>query len=331
MEVIYESNSFFKKEQQFLSQLKKLQNFASKNGLEPVTILSRKETIEEVEIATFVVDGRAYYTGSIHYPIQCVEFDITGDVPSFNGWEVVAEVFQKDDVLGCSGDNYKPDSMVCDHCGTNRSRDKTYILKSTDGEIKQVASTCVKHFVGVELGQFFSNVQLFKTSVEVLPEMMEVEEVRRDLDYCEDHVFNTLKKYTTLSKEEIIKIWEQQEDSIVKFFLALGGLPNKSMRGKLYEPIFNAQNELDKKTEHFGVEGKREEINLEDVKCVLTVNDQWTGKTKYKYSAKVKGCLVEFYHKDELTDNRLQVKATVKEHKTYREKKITYLNRVTII
>lgn len=45
---------------------------------------------------------------------------------------------------------YRPEAMVCDHCGHNRHRAKTYLVKGPDGEMKQIGSTCVESYLGVK-------------------------------------------------------------------------------------------------------------------------------------------------------------------------------------
>lgn len=44
----------------------------------------------------------------------------------------------------------RPDKMVCDHCGHNRERNKTYLIKGPDGETKQIGSTCVDAYLGIK-------------------------------------------------------------------------------------------------------------------------------------------------------------------------------------
>lgn len=43
----------------------------------------------------------------------------------------------------------RPDSMYCEHCGHNRRRAKTYLIKGPDGETKQIGSRCVEAYLGV--------------------------------------------------------------------------------------------------------------------------------------------------------------------------------------
>ena len=44
---------------------------------------------------------------------------------------------------------FRPETQMCDHCGTNRNRTSTYLLQSGDGEVKQVGSNCLEAFTGI--------------------------------------------------------------------------------------------------------------------------------------------------------------------------------------
>lgn len=84
------------------------------------------------------------------------------EIPNINGWDVVAklehitvdgaeEVLVKTSLVGhqllaTTVDRYK--SGFCEHCGTRRKRNDTFILKSKDGELKQVGRTCLGDFTG---------------------------------------------------------------------------------------------------------------------------------------------------------------------------------------
>ncbi len=44
---------------------------------------------------------------------------------------------------------YRPDAQQCDHCGTNRNRNATYLLCDGEGRVKQVGSGCLEAFTGI--------------------------------------------------------------------------------------------------------------------------------------------------------------------------------------
>lgn len=43
---------------------------------------------------------------------------------------------------------WRPDSTYCEHCGSRRKRKRTYLIKSPDGEVRQIGSSCVKGYLG---------------------------------------------------------------------------------------------------------------------------------------------------------------------------------------
>jgi hypothetical protein len=80
------------------------------------------------------------------------------DINRIAGWTFVARL----DVLadgsfvtavmpGQELNGYRPATQTCDHCGIDRYRKATYLLRHDDGEIKQVGSTCLAAFLGVEV------------------------------------------------------------------------------------------------------------------------------------------------------------------------------------
>lgn len=316
------------REQEVMKKLNKL----NKLNISTITVQSRTEVIKTVQVNNFIVEGRAYYTGTDVYPLPCVELILDGDTPSFNGWTVVAEVFMIHGNLVCTNDEYMPQEMTCEHCNTNRQRNKTFIIKHEDGTIKQVASSCVKQFVGKDLGEFFSQVELIKSSVEKLDDDEQVKAA--GIDYCQETVFGNLFKYTLFTEEEMIAIWKAQKSSVCDFFVKHGCVP-KGTRKFLYEPIYKAQEELDHKTEHFGELKKRLDLEVEIISTTeIPESDDFYGHkdASFKYMAAVgdRTKLVEFYCKEELK-GVVKIKGTVTSRKSFRDRRYTYLNRVKVI
>ena len=83
---------------------------------------------------------------------------IKGDEIKLPGWEFVASIEHMADNINIVYENPKCDidtpikyrhaSSGCDHCGVNRYRKKTYVLRNESGEFRQVGSTCLKDFIG---------------------------------------------------------------------------------------------------------------------------------------------------------------------------------------
>lgn len=45
---------------------------------------------------------------------------------------------------------WRPDAQSCEHCNLDRNRNLTYLVRDLDGNIKQVGSTCVKAYTGIQ-------------------------------------------------------------------------------------------------------------------------------------------------------------------------------------
>lgn len=76
---------------------------------------------------------------------------------SVNGWSFVAGVDKTEDgslvtraLPSQELNGYRPEQFQCDHCGSNRRRNSTYLLRNEEGEYKQVGSNCLKSFLGVK-------------------------------------------------------------------------------------------------------------------------------------------------------------------------------------
>jgi len=46
-------------------------------------------------------------------------------------------------------DGWRPDGMLCEHCGTRRSRSKTYLVSTPEGVNMQVGSSCLQPLLGL--------------------------------------------------------------------------------------------------------------------------------------------------------------------------------------
>ncbi len=75
---------------------------------------------------------------------------------SVAGWDFVAAVDATPDgdivtrvLPGQELNGEKPSEQLCEHCGSNRRRKATYMLRNGDGEFKQVGSNCLESFLGV--------------------------------------------------------------------------------------------------------------------------------------------------------------------------------------
>lgn len=130
------------------AKITKANRKAERNGLGSpfaLTVLNwteRKRTLYGVEVTE-----------------RWAEVRITGDSPSLPGWSFAATVdwTLTEPVLNVSpfyaGPTLpRPESKVCEHCGTIRSRNETFLVTGPEGAIKQVGRQCLTAFTGIPLG-----------------------------------------------------------------------------------------------------------------------------------------------------------------------------------
>lgn len=94
------------------------------------------------------------------YTVQVRTITVTGQAPSFEGWQVLASFHQDSEGVvtyhaepGFELDPEAYDPKQCDHCRTERERTKTYVLAHAEsGRIRQVGSSCLADFLGVLVG-----------------------------------------------------------------------------------------------------------------------------------------------------------------------------------
>lgn len=83
------------------------------------------------------------------------EVEVTGLAPKLPGWEFVGtlEHTPAGNVMRILPGRVVPESYrtappACDHCKTSRRRKDTYLVRSDAGELKQVARSCIRDFLG---------------------------------------------------------------------------------------------------------------------------------------------------------------------------------------
>jgi hypothetical protein len=138
-----------------IKALQRLANKAAKLGMPAVAwtlgeVSSRKVIVD--------VDGRAVERTIPHQAVT-----VTGEAPQLPGYTLVAAIDHTEGgavirtVPGEScPESYRSAGNNCDHCGHNRRRKSTYILRHESGEHKQVGSTCIKDFLGLQFDAMLS-------------------------------------------------------------------------------------------------------------------------------------------------------------------------------
>lgn len=150
---------FPKVERKIKTIIKKLNKFnvpyvyeIKENSVEPVKIYE----VDSVTQTKYYIETRNY---------ECVNYIFEMNQLKLGDWKVIAHIHHN---VGTDTDGKYINhiSMVdtsekvnpkwyhieskCEHCNTNRYRSHTIIIKNSEGEIKQIGSTCVKDFTGID-------------------------------------------------------------------------------------------------------------------------------------------------------------------------------------
>lgn len=153
------------------ARIDKLNKRAKRIGTEPISLVFGETT--KVPLAT--------RTGERIWR-EKVEVTVTGPEPRFAGWQFVASIKAMDAgnlLLAIDKQTvpakYRKASMLCDHCGTNRKRKATYVIRNVDtGEYKQVGKTCLKDFMGhgnpAQFAEHLSEVSELLQEIEAWPD-----------------------------------------------------------------------------------------------------------------------------------------------------------------
>ena len=90
--------------------------------------------------------------------VNVVDFVLDIDNVELGHWELLGtkERVGKDAIYkGNIPAEYKNNDFACEHCSTNRRRNKVAIIRHKEtAELKQVGYTCLQDFIGMELGTF---------------------------------------------------------------------------------------------------------------------------------------------------------------------------------
>lgn len=89
---------------------------------------------------------------------EYVRVELTAEPPVIAGWSFAAAIDHTTEgnllrtsprFVGALPLHFRTDKATCDHCGCNRNRHTTYVLRSTDhGGWKRVGSSCLADFIG---------------------------------------------------------------------------------------------------------------------------------------------------------------------------------------
>ena len=146
---------------------------AARLDVEPLTL-----TIGETDTVDKFVGG--FPTGEV---LVFVNGTITGTTPRLNGWAFIAslELFEDTAIIrSIPGEECPPEHRnrgnICDHCGHNRRRTVTYVVRHDDGTTKTVGRNCLKDFMGQSRHNPESIALMFRYITELLESLDEGED-----------------------------------------------------------------------------------------------------------------------------------------------------------
>ena len=123
----------------------RLNRRAAKLSLTPVSFIVGRPILRPI-----TKDDKIYYREFVDVSVSC-------NIPKLAGWEFVATLqhvgvanilltVPRDEPLDLSA--YRNCGPQCDHCGLDRNRTDTYIVRNEQGALKQVGKQCLASFTG---------------------------------------------------------------------------------------------------------------------------------------------------------------------------------------
>jgi len=96
--------------------------------------------------------------GGVNRKERKILVTVTGETPKLNGWTITTVIEHTEGgnilravppfTLESLDSKYRTVAATCDHCGYDRRRKDTYIVRHDDGRTAQVGRTCLKDFTG---------------------------------------------------------------------------------------------------------------------------------------------------------------------------------------
>jgi hypothetical protein len=138
----------------FLEAIEKLNRKAKKLGFAQIVVTPHDEFGKEKYRRTTRYAGEGEEV-TREYKVTTQKFSVVGQTPQVSGWVFLAALDHTENGNIISKLNseveipeeYSYCSNSCDHCGHNRNRKKTYLIKKGE-TLKQVGSTCLEDFLG---------------------------------------------------------------------------------------------------------------------------------------------------------------------------------------
>lgn len=110
------------------------------------------------ELVLTVVEGSEQFIKDGNDTFKKIDVTLTGETVKLAGWHFAATIQHTEDgniVRSVPGQDidtmpYRTVEPLCEHCNQLRRRNDTYIVVNDEGETKQVGSSCLRDFLGVD-------------------------------------------------------------------------------------------------------------------------------------------------------------------------------------
>lgn len=151
---------------EFLSRIAKLSKRAEKLGRAPIEVREvdrYRRALVATETGNRLLERDAEPRGvKLIGWREFVECEVTGEAPKLEGWEFLAVIEPADktgeanlvvpvpgrDVPAELIERHTTSSLKCDHCGYDRRRNETFLVRHEDGRVREVGRTCLADFLG---------------------------------------------------------------------------------------------------------------------------------------------------------------------------------------
>jgi hypothetical protein len=126
-------------------QLEKVNRRAAKLGLPPVKLIELGRFTKEIKNQ----DGRKWDR-------EYLRLRVDGEAPKVKGWTFVARIMHSEggNIINTAPGmspppaKYRTAEPNCEHCKMNRRRNDTFVMRSEQGEYKQIGRNCLADFLG---------------------------------------------------------------------------------------------------------------------------------------------------------------------------------------
>lgn len=204
------------KKEDFEKKLSRLNKMQEKYGLPLTTAKLVGEHAESLETREHVKGESFRFDALNTIKVRMLDFEIENldIVMADKEVEFIGTRTRKGDifVISCANKDDIPivskDVEVCDHCHTQRQRNKYFVFRKKDGTIIRVGSTCVEEYFGVDVSMYLSCfVNTFFLVNDCSDEYDDDHQLKPTIrDYCFD--WDVIYKYTKDATEGFTE-WRQ--------------------------------------------------------------------------------------------------------------------------